>query len=182
MTEGSAAWAPLSESEEDRAWGSFLELTAFRASTRPDRWPGILEPHPSVTWDLARERPVFPGMGWWDFAVEPDDVNSLLHQAFKACVDQGEWLYVLDWQHPCYRFWPHRMTDPENDVSWAVPVFPDGDYFIFLAQDLSFGTFGHPWEAGLCVFGDRLLQAVEERNDGVLDRVLRRSDRAAPEA
>ncbi|SNS34346.1 Protein of unknown function [Actinomadura mexicana] len=181
MTDGSAAWARLSDSDETRVWDSFMNLTSFRASVRPDRWPGILEPQPSVTWDLARERPALSAMNWL-FAVEPADVNVLLHDAFKTCVDGDEWLYVLDWQHPCYRFWPHRMTEPENDVSWAIPVFPDGDYYIFLSQDLSFGTFGHPWEASLCVYGDRLLEAVEARNNGTLGGVLRRNGRSPRKA
>ena len=39
------------------------------------------------------------------------------------------------------------------------PVFPDGDYSIFLATDLRLGTFGHPWEETLCVFGQPLLDS-----------------------
>ncbi|MFD0538175.1 DUF2716 domain-containing protein [Actinomadura luteofluorescens] len=64
-------------------------------------------------------------------------------------------------RHPCCRFWPHRLSRPEDYESWVVPVFPDDDYYIFLSQDLSFGTFGHPWEASLCAYGERLLEAVE---------------------
>lgn len=176
MTEGLSAWIELPDSDENRVWDAFVELTSFRASVRPGEWPGILEPSPSVTWDLARERPSASEMHWY-FAVEPDDVNVLFHEAFKACVDRDEWLYVLDWQHACYRFWPHRMSKPEDDQSWEIPVFPDGDYYIFLSQDLSFGTFGHPWEASLCVYGERLLEAVEARNNGVLSSVLRRDGR-----
>ena len=32
--------------------------------------------------------------------------------------------------------------------------------YIFLGEDLSTGTFGHPWEESLCVFGDRLVEAL----------------------
>lgn len=175
MTDGSVVWSRLTDSDHERVWDDFVDLTSFRR-VRPGGWPGILEPSPSVTWDLARERPTCPKMVW-HFAAEPDDVNVLLHDAFKACVDRDEWLYVLDWQHPGYRFWPHRLTKPENAASWVVPVFPDGDYYIFLSQDLSFGTFGHPWEASLCVHGDPLLEAVELRNSGTLGDVLRRDGR-----
>ncbi|MEV4002973.1 DUF2716 domain-containing protein [Actinomadura sp. NPDC049753] len=180
MTDGSVVWARLSDSEHFRVWDDFVALASFRI-VHPDGWPGILEPSPSVTWDLARERPAPTDMSW-HCAVEPDDLNVLFHDAFKACVDRDEWLYVLDWRHPGYRFWPHRLTEPENEASWVVPVFPDGDYYIFLSQDLSFWTFGHPWEASLCVHGDRLLEAVETRNSGTLSRVLRRNGREPREA
>ncbi len=66
-----------------------------------------------------------------------------------------EELTVLDWQHPAYRFLPSRQAltwRPE----WAVPVYPDGDYYAFLTADLNEGTFGHPWEQTLCVIGGRL--------------------------
>ncbi|WP_339155543.1 DUF2716 domain-containing protein [Actinomadura luteofluorescens] len=174
MAEDLPAWVRLSDSDQDRAWRAFEESTSFRPSGRPDQGTGILEPSPSVTWDLARERPTFSE--WlWHFAVDPGDVNVLFHEAFKACVDRDEWLYVMDWRHPCYRFWPHRLSKPEDYESWVVPVFPDDDYYIFLSQDLSFGTFGHPWEASLCAYGERLLEAVEARNTGVLSSVLRRN-------
>ncbi len=41
-----------------------------------------------------------------------------------------------------------------------MPVYPKGDYYIFLRDDLSEGTFGHPWEQTLCVFGERLLASL----------------------
>ncbi|MGI5206444.1 DUF2716 domain-containing protein [Spirillospora sp. CA-108201] len=176
MTDGPPTWARLSDSELFQVWDAYGEFASFERTYDSGRWPSIREPSPSVTWDLARERPASP-TGAWDFAVRPDDVNALLDDAFKSCVEREEWLYALDWQHPCYRFWPHRMTEPENKDSWVVPVFPDDDYDIFLAQDFSFGTFGHPWEASLCVWGERLLEAVEARNDNVLSSVLRRDGR-----
>ena len=40
--------------------------------------------------------------------------------------------------------------------------FPDGEYCIFLADDFSFGTFGHPWQRSVCVFGAALLEQVEQ--------------------
>lgn len=37
-----------------------------------------------------------------------------------------------------------------------MPVYPIGDYYAFLTEDFSEGTFGHPWEQTLCVIGHRL--------------------------
>jgi len=38
----------------------------------------------------------------------------------------------------------------------------------------SLGTFGHPWEATLCVWGAELIDAVAARNSGVQTRLCRR--------
>jgi hypothetical protein len=43
-----------------------------------------------------------------------------------------------------------------------VTPFPNGDYYIFLSEDFRTGTFGHPWEETMCIFGDRLLTALAE--------------------
>jgi len=43
-----------------------------------------------------------------------------------------------------------------------VTIFPDGDYYAFLRHDFSMGTFGHPWERTLCVFGKALIERLGE--------------------
>jgi len=64
---------------------------------------------------------------------------------------------VLDWQHPSYWFRPHAVADATRWPPSPVTPFPDGDYYIFLTEDMSQGTFGHPWEQTLCVFGNDLV-------------------------
>ncbi|MEU5934541.1 DUF2716 domain-containing protein [Micromonospora sp. NPDC047187] len=54
---------------------------------------------------------------------------------------------------------------------------PVGDYYIHLAEDFRFGTFGHPWELSLCVFGDDMLDLVESDLHDVLGKVMRRDGR-----
>jgi len=60
-------------------------------------------------------------------------------------------LYALDWQHPCYWLYPHASFDADDEDAWLVPVLPNGDYYIFLAEDFSFGSFGHPWEMTITI-------------------------------
>jgi len=60
-----------------------------------------------------------------------------------------------------------------------IPVLPDGDYHIFLADDFSFGTLGHPWEQTICVFGKPLIDVVEREGPKLLGRVVRRQGSAA---
>lgn len=48
------------------------------------------------------------------------------------------------------------------DSTWRVPMYPDGGYYAFALPDFSEGTFGHPWEQSLCVFGSRLVNTLGE--------------------
>jgi hypothetical protein len=83
---------------------------------------------------------------------------------------------VLDWQHQTYRCRPHKVRDEEPpDEMWPTEIYPNGDYYIWLAGDFRYGTFGHPWEPSLCVFGEELLAAVAEIGDAALGRILRRN-------
>jgi len=54
-------------------------------------------------------------------------------------------------------------------------VFPDGDYHIHLTRDLRLGTFGHPWEETVCVFGD-LLTLIDAELTAALRPPIRRSE------
>ncbi|WFR71123.1 DUF2716 domain-containing protein [Prescottella defluvii] len=65
----------------------------------------------------------------------------------------------MGWQHPGYRF-DAAVHTATRDAEWRVPVYPNGDYYIFVREDLSEGTFGHPWERTLCVFGERLVSSL----------------------
>jgi hypothetical protein len=125
----------------------------------PATWPAILEPVPSVTWSLD------PLLG---------DLEGSVLAALAGCTPPDGTVLTLDWQHDAYRVWPHRA----GDDGWPLAVYPDGDYHSFLAEDLSFGTFGHPWERSLCVFGAPLLHRVTEPLDQILPRILRRNGRA----
>lgn len=58
---------------------------------------------------------------------------------------------------------------------WPTETYPDGDYHIWLAEDLRYGTFGLPWEPSLCVFGNELLAAFTQIGDEALGRILRRN-------
>ena len=53
-------------------------------------------------------------------------------------------------------------------------MLPDGDCHIVLAADFSWGCFGRPWEQTICVFGRRLLAAVERSRPTLLVHTVRR--------
>lgn len=142
------AWTELDRAEYDDHRLLFNARFGFRAGVSSDVWPAITEPVPSVTFDLSVIADG-PQRG-----AAYDAINAEALRAFVWALPDAE-LLVLDWQHPAYRFRPAKQAltwRPE----WRVPVYPDGDYYAFLTQDLTEGTFGHPWEQTLCVFGERL--------------------------
>ena len=146
-------------------WGRFERAFNFRPSVRPADSPGIDEPPPSVTFALPRvgSQKRLPA------DAEIADLESATLAAFRACTPPRGRLYALDWQHESFWLQPHA---PFTD--WRVPVLPDGDYSVFLAPDLSWGLFGHPWEWTLCAFGGPLLAALDQRPPRLFDTRVRR--------
>lgn len=147
------AWEPIPMDTDDTYWTPFYQRFAFRPGMRS--WPAIDEPRPSVTIDLGH---VFAG-SHGQFAASADAINSLALMALTRVLDPDTSVVVLDWQHQTYRFWPHLFAC-QPDQQWPTTVFPNGDYYIFLTEDMSTGTFGHPWEQTLCVFGEPLVSAL----------------------
>ncbi|GAA1542929.1 hypothetical protein GCM10009827_073180 [Dactylosporangium maewongense] len=147
------AWEPIPMDADDIYWEPFHQRFAFRPGMRS--WPAINEPVPSVTFDLA---PIFAG-SHPEFSAAASAVGSLALVAFARVLEIGTGLVVLDWQHQTFRFWPHLFAC-QQDQHWSTPVVPNGDYSIFLTEDMRTGTFGHPWEQTLCVFGDRLVPTL----------------------
>ena len=165
------AWSKLEHSEDVAVWDRFSAQFNFEPSC-PATGPGITEPAPSITYDISS--------AWDDWtyprAMPPivADLHTKALAAFRGLTPIGRYLYVLDWQHDGYHFDPHALSDPGNADSWEVMVVPDGDYYIFLAEDFSFGTFGHPWASTVCVFGQALIDAFEEDLPELFSKVVRR--------
>ncbi|WIN00923.1 DUF2716 domain-containing protein [Actinoplanes oblitus] len=145
------AWEHLPEDLYRKFWDAFDRKFDFRAGyAEPDA--AIIEPSPSVTFDL---HPLFADPGA-TFAAGQAAINAITLFSMTQAFSAEERLLVLDWQHSCHWFWPHRHA-VADDETWPVEVFPDGDYHTFLTEDMTEGTFGHPWEQTLCVFGPRLM-------------------------
>ncbi|MEU4247735.1 DUF2716 domain-containing protein [Amycolatopsis sp. NPDC026612] len=147
----------FSEPEYDDIWSRFEERFAFRPDTQ--EFPGITEPAHSATWRLG--------------ALDDPRLDGIVHKGLRASVKPGEELYWLDWQHAGYRFDPARVDGA--GPRWPGAVIPNGDYYSYLTGDLRLGTFGHPWEATICVFGD-LLTRIDAELTAALGRPIRRSE------
>ena len=148
-----SAWLEVDRGEYDTLWARFNERFGFRAGVDPNSWPAIREPSPSITFDLS----VIPDGAQRGAAY--DAINAEALRAFVWAMPDCDELIALDWQHPAYRFIPANQTLTWQ-AEWKVPVYPDGDYFAFLSEDYTEGTFGHPWEQTICVIGQRLIDSL----------------------
>ena len=164
----------LHDSESGAVWDRFDDEFDFRPSIY--EFPGIAEPVGSSTWDLGAIRDE-PGEQLLD------RYEQILLSGLSASAAPGMELLVLDWQHTCYAvrpdlptsdmFLPHAIGKPHL-AGWPLSPYPNGDYCIYLASDFALGSFGHPWEQTVCVFGKRLLARVAAPLDELLGPAIRR--------
>jgi hypothetical protein len=157
----------LAEAEYRRVWDRFSTEFGFRPSTNPTKWPAIKEPTSSVTWslDALDDDPDYERL---------DRLVAVVQQGLTACVPPSERLFALDWQHASFQFSPHMVGGP-GQAEWPLSPYPDGDYYIYLTADFRTGSFGHPWESSLCLFGQELLDVAAESVGEVLGEPVRRS-------
>jgi hypothetical protein len=150
-----AGWTPI---DSDALWDQFEQRFGFRASPWSDGWPAIREPAPSITFDLSpivdREGPLY--------AAGVRAVNAEVLRAFAWDLADLPRMLVLDWNHTSHWLDVSAFVVTDwTDRDLPLP-FPNGDYFVFLSEDMTEGTFGHPWEKTLLVFGDRLITRLGE--------------------
>jgi hypothetical protein len=154
------AWKTLDDIEAREVWDSFYDLFKFNPSIHPENFPGISEPSPSITFEISR-----------DFGDEDKiaDLERKVLVGLRSQLSKNERIYALDWQHPCYSFYPNLEF-----TEWYVPALPNGDYYIFVSEDFSFGVFGHPWEWTSCVWGKGLISYFESNTPDLWSSVKRR--------
>lgn len=167
----SKAVEQLPEAEYRRVWDRFSADFGFRPGVNPVTWPAIEEPVASVTWSLA------------SLDDDPDDrrldrLVQVVKEGLRSCVPVQGTLFALDWQHDSFRFSPHLVGGPDQARSPLSP-YPDGDYYIFLSDDFRTGSFGHPWEESLCLFGQGLLDVTATQVNEILGTPIRSSGRPA---
>ncbi|MFF3215080.1 DUF2716 domain-containing protein [Streptomyces sp. NPDC002886] len=150
-------------------------------ATRPARWMSVAEE--SLLWNRLEDgfgfpdvEPPAPSVTWRLPQAPTDEPDRILRPALRALTRPGQRLHWLDWQHVCHDFDPHRVGGP-GEPRWPGRVYPNGDYYLYVHPDLRFGTFGHPWEQTLSVWGAGLLVAVEGGLTASLGEPLRRRDR-----
>jgi Protein of unknown function (DUF2716) len=150
---GVEPWQEMDEAERRGAWTRFEELFAVTRDPTTG-WRRVVAPPGAVTFDLGA---VFSG-AYPDFVASARAVDAEVLRGLVALGAGGRRLMMLDWQHPSYWFFPSRITRMQPVP--PLPVFPDGDYFAYLTEDMSQGAIGHPFEQTLCVVGHDLVAAL----------------------
>lgn len=168
------AWEELSKEEYNPVWDRFDSWFQFSPSVS-GTFPGILEPYPSMVYSI--EDVYSEDVQFYEsktYARYNKDLQDKFLKTFKLLTPPDDWMYALDWQHPCYRFFPH-IPFRRKPVSkeWPVPILPNGDYFIFLEKDFKYGVFGHPWQETMCIFGEEMLAALENNMPNLFTKIVR---------
>ena len=148
---GDGVWHPL---DYVQAWAPFNERFDFKPDFYERTEPAINLPERSLVIDLA---PVYAHEGP-RFAAGGHAINAAALRCFVWLAGDQE-MTALDWQHTPYRYSPAKHAVAESD-QWLIPVFPDGDYYIHLAPGLTWGSFGHPWQRSLTLWGDELVESL----------------------
>lgn len=157
-------WSELEDYEP--VWNKFQEIYKFRPSTLAQEWPGITEPTPSRTFNINH-------IYGPDFHRLTRDLCEYYSACFTNVVPKGQSINVLDWQYPCFTFDPHAGFEFESMEDWPIPPLPNGDYYIFLTEDMSGGFFGHPWEKTICVMGEAFVNQLESAPPDVFSKLTR---------
>jgi hypothetical protein len=164
-------WQRLTLTEREKTWERFDAHFEFsRRRGRPGSH-GIAEPTPSLTWTLASVAA--------RHVAEAADLTRKVLAGLRKATRPGERLYALDalrW-YEYYTFDPGRLDSAGRDC-WALPMYPDDSYAIFLAPDFRFGVFGDPLERTFCVFGQELLEAMSHDLPSLFGRVVRQDGAA----
>ncbi len=141
------------EIDYEAAWRPFDAKFDFRPNIHGSSGPAMRIPDDAVIIDL---RPIFAGPGA-QFAAGEAAVHAAAARSFVwLCGDEE--LTALDWQHPAYKYSPAKQV--LSNAAWNIPVSPHGDYYVHATVDLRWGTFRHPWQHWLCIWGQELVETL----------------------
>ena len=154
-------WSILEDDEDKRIWKELYNSFKFSPNTDTDIVPfhfkipvDVYDISSSLIWNNNKE------------------INDRIRFSFIECLKDDDYMYVLDWQHTCFRYNPRIVDDLEYPifVKYEPPIksghvewegynvyfptyYPDGDYYFFISKDLTWGYLTHPWRKEAYVFG-----------------------------
>lgn len=112
----------------------------FVPSIAPKKWPSILEPTPSFTLLMNKE------------LYEQNNLSAFFSISFNQLPDEHKIMYQLNWHHQYY--YAPKLFEYVN-------LYDPYDYEIALNKNMLCGTFSHPWEETLCIYGKELAAATK---------------------
>lgn len=151
MEDDPPAWILLERFERTRAWRRIHDEFAFAPSADPTVVPFTFR-MPVDAYDIS-------GSG---LRERDEELIGVVRSIFAEAVGDDDYLLVLDWQHDGYRYDPRVPesvpADGDHDDGRFYPpeFFPHGEYYFFVACDLSWGYLLHPWREMAWVYGEPL--------------------------
>jgi hypothetical protein len=152
------------EEEYDRLWN--IIDTTFLFSPDPYKKESVYNiSYPFDMYDISEIFEGICGKSFWEEAMR---------EIFISVLGNDEFIYVLDWQHTAFKYNPNikvlknpiHIVDGEIDYNVYFPKFyPDGDYYIFIAKDFSWGYLTDPWRENVFVYGEELRKLFREKKE-----------------
>jgi hypothetical protein len=149
----------LNQEESNKVWDKFYDLFDFKPSV--NTFPAVKTTTAQLKFDI---KDCFSS----DYPF--DKLEQLALNIFDKISKPGERLYALDWQHECYDFDSRQDMDRNEFGEWIIPIFPNGEYYIFLTKDFNNIWFGHPWEQTITLIGDNIVKfgrQIKEDIEGI---------------
>ncbi len=150
----------MKKEQTEIVWNTIGENFGYPESQRSFKLP-----KPYIIFDISSK-----------YSYETDELEDMVLTAMRACTRKNELIYAMDWQHECYEFDPRKPIERDEWKEWLVPLFPNGDYYIFIQKDLKWGYFGHPWKKEIGIFGDCFIKNFNGKNK-VLDTIIKKKDK-----
>ena len=99
------------------------------------------------------------------------DWTTRIRNIFIKVKGKAKHIYAFDWQHSEYKYTPeidkgkvnkpYFVADAHGGFNVYLPKFyPDGDYYLFLAKDFSWGYLADPWRMQIIIYGDELRNEI----------------------
>lgn len=160
-------WIPFSHQAYEQIWDRIYRDFNFKPST--SIFPSFQVMHPFITYDIS---------DYLRDSIDLDAYDDLEKQsldAFKEITSVDEYILALDWQHESYLVNPHLEFEKDEFGEWTIPIFSNGDYYLFIQKDFKWGYLGHPWEKSITIFGEELINAFDEHKPRMFRKILRQS-------
>jgi hypothetical protein len=154
-------WIPLTDGLHRLVWDKFYKDFNFNPSIHSSDWPSFSLPSPSIAFAIN--------------SYTDDDLDELEKKCLtclRAVTAPDKYIYALDWQHECFFYNPHLDN---GNASWTLSFYPDGDYYIFLDKEFTWGYLGHPWEQTISIFGTELIRQFELNKPHIFGSIIRSS-------
>lgn len=153
--------------EYDLVWNKVYEKLKFKPVY--DRGHSL---HANLPFEIQGDFAVYGIEKMTDSQIDAMEKN--IKKIFVEVTEKGNRMYALDWQHSVFLFDPRKKEEQKSFWKednnyfgggynvYFPSLYPDGDYHFFIDESFEFGYLGHPWRQEIWVFGDKLINKINE--------------------